>query len=613
MSVISFLFLLLSSVAVTSNACAPAAKEGGLSWRNNDGCSPSDCDGESEREILMVDSAANSLSATPAFTSIQAAVESASEHGALIVVAPGTYPENGRLVVNKEIEIVGAPGTGRKVFVDAALEFTGLKGRVANLNFRHMTGDTKALGCVELLQGTKVVIEDCDVEGSVVVADGSNPTVRLNRIHASEHHGLIVEGRGSTGLISGNDLTGHARCGVVIKDTANPVVRNNLCNDNKMAGIAIGDSGRGVVESNQVLLCGLCALDGWCRSTDLILLQFEGNAFYGMAVGSNAHSMIRRNECSGNRQGGIMVSGESDVELRSNTLSHNTGSGLTVTGNANLHAVGNRAHNNTEAGILVGGTGQAKIEKNRMYNNEGPGLRVEDSADPTVRKNKMKVNRQDGIQIGDTARGTIEENTMSFNSMSGMLAMLFHPRCSSLMLCLNRLQALHNPLAGIEVSDTATTVMQKNTSKQNSGAGIMISGSSTAVIRSNDVTGNEQQGLMVQDDAKPQISANAVHGNRMSGIHVQQRADAEIMDNSVHSNMKSGISMEDNATAIIHNNFLHSNARAGIRMGGTGQATVEHNRMFNNAGPGMKIRDAAVPTVRYNKMEVRGCRDPTEP
>ena len=204
-----------------------------------------------------MDPEVSSDSVQSVFSTIQAAVDSASKPGVLIVVAPGTYSENGRLVVNKEVEIVGAGGAGRRVFVDAALEFTAASGRIANLNFRHNAGHSKALGCIELLRGTNVVVEDCDVEGSIVVSDGSNPIVRLNRIHASEHHGVTVEGPGSSGLISRNDIRGHSRCGIVIKDTANPIVRNNLCSNNKMAGIAIGDSGRGMVEANQVPTC-LC-------------------------------------------------------------------------------------------------------------------------------------------------------------------------------------------------------------------------------------------------------------------------------------------------------------------------------------------------------------------
>jgi len=231
--------------------------EGGVSWRSDSDMPSEDDDYWSEDEpynVLSVDQHDSDPDGCFSFTSIQDAVNaSTSVNGTRIVVEPGIYSENGRLTVNKSIEIVGAGGKGTLIFVDAGLQFTGETGRVANMNFRQNYGATKASGCVELLQGTRCVLEDCNVEGAVIVGGGSNPVVRHNLVHSSTHDGMVVEGNGSSGLITGNDLIGHSRSGVIIKDSAEPVVRHNVCRENTFAGIVVGDTARGMLDSNLVI------------------------------------------------------------------------------------------------------------------------------------------------------------------------------------------------------------------------------------------------------------------------------------------------------------------------------------------------------------------------
>jgi len=540
--------------------------EGGVSWRSDSDVLPSETDDGSQSEdepcnVLRVDQHENDPDGCFSFSSIQEAVDApTSVNGTRIVVEPGTYSENGRLTVDKSIEIVGAGGKGTQIFIDAALEFTGETGRVANVNFRQNIGATKASGCVELQQGTRCVLEDCNVQGSVIVGGGSNPTVRHNVVHSSTHDGMVVEGDGSRGLITGNDLIGHGRSGVVIKDSAEPIVRHNVCSKNTFAGIVVGGTARGMLDSNQV----------------------TGNSQYGVAIGSHAQPVVRGNQCFHNVQGGIVVSGESKSEIDCNEMFGNPGHGLIIGGDAKPIATNNRLHRNGQAGILVLGNAQGTIENNRCFKNSGPGFVLQDVAAPTVRHNKMKVNAQDGVRVSDNSKGTFEGNTVAFNEMSGF-----------------------------QCSDDAAPMLKKNRIKKNGESGVVLEGGAKGTFRKNEIVDN-QDGVRVSDNSRGTFECNTVAFNELSGFQCSGEAAPVLMKNRIQENGESGVLLEDEAKGTFRKNDIRDN-QDGVRVSDNSKGTFEDNTVSFNELSGFQCSGDAAPVLQNNRIEKNGESSADEP
>ena len=134
-----------------------------------------------------------------------------------------------------------------QVFVDANIDMC--MGRLANLNIRTQPTNTTQ-GAVELKGALKATIEDCNIEGSLILSDSRETLVRNNFIHSGQQNGVLVEG--GDGSIINNDVTGHKMCGLVLKGNAYPMVSvlcqavvgvaeclvNDMCRCQAVAGVA---------------------------------------------------------------------------------------------------------------------------------------------------------------------------------------------------------------------------------------------------------------------------------------------------------------------------------------------------------------------------------------
>ena len=80
---------------------------------------------------------------------------------------------------------------------------------------------------------------------------GSNPHIRRNKIFGGKNGGVLIYNSGK-GVLEDNDIYGNALAGVWIKTDSNPTLKRNKIYNGKEGGVCIFNSGRGLLEDNDI-------------------------------------------------------------------------------------------------------------------------------------------------------------------------------------------------------------------------------------------------------------------------------------------------------------------------------------------------------------------------
>ena len=139
---------------------------------------------------------------------------------------------------------------GVGILVESEAEPRVLRNRISDA---HMDGiRVRDNGTAHIDSNTVVGAGRGDKGGSgIVVTDGSSPTVRNNLVRECVGQGIIVSA-GATGVVERNNVSLCGSHGLVITRQANPVVRGNVVRDNAGIGIWVCNSGRGTLTENRV-------------------------------------------------------------------------------------------------------------------------------------------------------------------------------------------------------------------------------------------------------------------------------------------------------------------------------------------------------------------------
>jgi hypothetical protein len=111
---------------------------------------------------------------------------------------------------------------------------------------------------------------------------------------------------GTAPVVEDNDCHGNAMAGIGCRDRAEPSIRGNRCYDNALAGIGVQDGARAVVFGNKCFR----------------------NREAGIGLESGARGHVAHNECFENGKAGIGQRGDVETTLGGNVLHHNGTSGL---------------------------------------------------------------------------------------------------------------------------------------------------------------------------------------------------------------------------------------------------------------------------------------------
>jgi len=375
---------------------------------------------------------------------IQTAID-ASQSGDTILVAPGLYRE--RLMLKPGIflrsegdDTKGAAGLQRAEVT--VIDGGGKEGT--------MPGVVMAEG--SMLDGftiTNVGVYDDDLwnkhfdshgeelgdDEGAVKAEGTTPAISIHGVHCTVmncvvHHngdvgiGVLGEEKSKAEpLITGNLVYRNMGGGIGVAEGAQPIIRENICQENLRAGI-------GCRKANPIITDNVCFQNVragiGCREGSKPVLR--GNKCYqnrraGIGIRMEGTTpVVEANECYENEMAGIGCRDGASPILRNNTCRHNKMAGIGCSGAFPL-IVGNVCQENAQAGIGVQGQATAVIHGNKCHDNKLVAIGVTKDSTAIITKNELS--RTGGvppiIAVKDGSTATIRANRISGGGVAAVL------------------------------------------------------------------------------------------------------------------------------------------------------------------------------------------------
>lgn len=223
--------------------------------------------------------------------------------------------------------------------------------------------------------------------GGIGIAEGAEPVVRQN--HCQENLRAGIGCRKAAPVLVENRCIGNLRAGIGCREGAKPVIRGNFCAQNRRAGIGIR-----MVETAPVVEDNLC----------------EANAMAGIGCRDGAAPLLRRNVCRENKLAGIGARDGAKPLIVENTCEQNSAAGIGLQG-AEAIILRNVCRENRLVAIGVTAGSTADIADNQCTRTGGqpPLIAVKDGSVATVRDNRLTGGGVAGLLIQGQA--TVTGNT----------------------------------------------------------------------------------------------------------------------------------------------------------------------------------------------------------
>jgi parallel beta-helix repeat protein len=420
--------------------------------------------------------------------------------GDTVLVRAGVYKEwvrfkNGiKLIGEGEgLTIISNDDTSEHViFVEDCNE-----GIISSLSIQH-GGQLGAL----YLANSSIEVSDCTINQSsasgIFITRGGSPVIHDCVLESNPYHGIVVDGI----------LT-------------RPVIRNNLCSQNKVNGIYFHHGARGKVEGNTCIqnMAGIVTSD---LKTNVSLTNNRciSNKYWGISIGGGA-ATIKENICEKNKKAGIYVRGRQTIA----TLQKNI------------------CQSNKEHGIFFGAYARGTVEGNTCEENESSGIRIALVNNPVlVRDNTCRANYKDGICFTSRAKATAQNNVCIDNDWRGIMFENGASGRAEGNVCEG------NAFPGILVYESGTIVtLRNNICRRNYPSGIVFSNGAAGKAEINICEDNPWSGIAVRGKGSdPNIAGNRCNDNGVWGIIYWAGAQPAIADNNVTlNNGKEGIKRRD--------------------------------------------------------------------
>jgi PGF-pre-PGF domain-containing protein len=480
-----------------------------------------------------------------ATNSIQAAVNSATSSGDIIIVDPGTYTENIDIFQKFDLLIMSSEGPGSTI----------------------VAANNSDLDVFKIRNSDNVTIQGLNITGAgtnhagVYVYQSNNCKVKDNILH-DDSLGVYPFYSDYT-LISNNTATksllaGVGRAVIVEYSNYNTVSGNTVSNNN--IGISVSDSNGATVSGNTVNL----------------------SASYGILLEDATSVTAQNNNVSSSGSFGIYLASSTGNFLRSNTVyDYNTSNGINL-----VLSSGNEVSSNTVSnpsiitnthGIFLNTSHNNVISSNTVTNNDY-GIAMRYSNNNSVLNNTASTNNR-GIYIAYTS---------SLNTLSGN-------------------QANSNTNNGIILDNAAENTVTNNTARLNTGttssSGIVIGSSSNNNINNNNASSN-RRGIYISSSSSSgnTISSNTVNSNSY-GIYVENAgANNNITRNTAGSNSVYGIFLSNSNNTYVLNNVAPYNAK-GIYVNTSYQSVISNNIASNNTNEGIMLSLSNNNTLSNNTVD----------
>ena len=199
--------------------------------------------------------------------------------------------------------------------------------------------------------------------------------------------------------ITGNRLGPWAGHGMVVRDGATPLIRENQLVDIEGSALVFDEGGGGVAEMNRI----------------------ERTTHSAIRARAGADPMVRGNEVAEAGQAGLLIEQGAEGQFVENRILASQASGIEVRGGAMPRVTGNRIEDSGQAGIFIHEGARGDFLDNVILRSTLSGIVVTGGAAPLVTGNEIAEGAQHGLLILGGASGRFAENIIRGNKGHGVV------------------------------------------------------------------------------------------------------------------------------------------------------------------------------------------------
>ena len=298
--------------------------------------------------------------------------------GATISIRPGVYAES--LVIERvlhlkaleegaEDEVVISPAGGRCLLLDAP------SGSLRGLAFEGGDGSGP---CIEVQSGGMEITGNRlgPWAGSgLLVRDGAAPLIRDNRFLDIDGSAVVFD-EGGSGVLESNRIRRTANSAVKVRAGADPTVRGNEIAESGQAGLLIEQGAKGQFAENQIVApqaSGIEVRGGAAPRIAANRIEDAGQA--GLFIHEGARGEYLNNTILRSKLSGIVVTGGAAPLVTGNEIADGEQHGLLILGGSSGRFAENEIRGNKGHGIVLGGGQEAELEQNELVDNRTPQVR----------------------------------------------------------------------------------------------------------------------------------------------------------------------------------------------------------------------------------------------
>jgi parallel beta-helix repeat protein len=493
-----------------------------------------------------------------------------------------------------------------------------------------------------LIQGKKkITIEgEGKREKIILMGNGKDPVIQLI---------------GSTNItIKGLTLT-HGQGGLLLQDSSEVLVENNVIKTNRSQGILLKGRVSGVIRDNQIernLFDDAGSggqgvmLDGVEGRLTLERNTIEKQESQGLFIQRARDVMVKNNIIQQNQQYGLVVQDSQDVAVQDNIISANEAVGILVLRSQAIIKDNQVLSTVTDLGLargieignsclLVRGAEcslekRVEISNNRVVG-DGSDERNEIGilllhSDTDIIGNRVENNDRGGIYVRDSSTAIIEQanqqanQVVSNNGVGIFITNAQGTRDQPAVVVRGNIIEETKPVdgefgRGIEIQDSVGVLIEDNYIQKNAEHGITLFRAANVDIKGNTVDENGGRGIHIQDRSEAVLGKTTINqkirGNREFGIVVLNGSQAIIrhqdisgtkpVDLDPERKLNSAILIEGCSSATIENNNITDNKTNGVIIKDNGplcsgaiKSTIKGNEIVGNVGTGILVIDSEV-------------------
>jgi SpoVK/Ycf46/Vps4 family AAA+-type ATPase len=511
--------------------------------------------------------------------SIAAAIAAAPD-GAVIMVRPGSYPEN--LVLERPVTITATespdpvvvePAAGAAVTMaagSATLRQLTLHGRDAAVAVTDVTGGSLTLDRCEVMAAARAAL---DVRGASAMV-----TMTGGRVRNSAGLGVVISS-GASGTFERTVIEHVGSDGVTISTGADPAFRDCKISDVQGVGLATRDNARGLIQGCEITrITGAAAAFRDGSSTRMSSAWIHDTWDIGVLIASGARPVLEDCEVRDTGSHGMVLTDQADPVVRRCSVTRTAGDGISVLSGSRGGFTDCTVTDTSAAGVLVGGASDPMFSKCRFRGTAKAALVVTEAAAGTFDRVDVRGAGQNGIEIRAAANPLFRQAAVASCHGHG-LTVLDEGRGRIEDSVVEGAEA-----AGMRIASGGYPDVRGTRFAGSAQAGVLIAARGRGVLRECEIVGAGAGGVIVEDGGDISVSRTLIHESRGAGVVLAEGAQGRLTACEIASNEGDGIQVDTRQSVVLRDCTLHSNQGAGLRRTVlTDMLTVENLTSRGNA------------------------------